>query len=137
MQKRENIMRASSGIILVVLLVSLQLTAIFAASKCGDACYMHNQPQKEVKTCCHSDVAAISMSSIQVCTVPANTVVVFNVVKTQLTRSSTSKVLSSDTMHLLVESEQPDQYDSFFSCSSAHLNYKETAIYLLDSISLT
>ena len=137
MQKKHNIVQVSTGIIFVVLLVLPQFTAIFATANCDSMCSMHNHAQKEVKSCCHSDVLNVSMSSSQVCSVSANRVVEFPVVKTQLTRSSTSKVLISNALYHLVAPELPSQYGSFFNYSSVHLKYKETAIYLLDSVSLS
>ncbi len=137
MQKKDNIARVSMGTILVVLLVLLQFTTIFAAANCDRMCSMHSHAQKEVKSCCHRGALNVSMSSSQSCSVSANRVVEFPVVKTQLTRSSTSKVLISNTLYHLVASELPSQYGSFFNYSSVHLKCKETAIYLLDSVSLS
>ena len=137
MQIRDNIVRVSTGIMLVVLLVLLQFTAIFATARCDDMCNMHNHVKKEVKSCCQRDVVDVSMSSSHACSVSANGVVEFPAVKTQLTRSSSFKALTSNTLSLLVASEPPSQYGSFFNYSSALWKYKETAIYLLDSISLT
>lgn len=137
MKKREIIVQAGSGIILAALLVLLQFAAIFAAAKCGGKCHMHNHIQKEVKTCCYSDVVDVSMSQSQVCSVSTNTVVVFPVIKPQLTRSSTSKVLSPCTLYLSAASEAPSQYGFLQISSSVPTKYKESALYLLDSVFLT
>lgn len=137
MQKKDNIARASTGIILVVLLVLIQFSVIFSKAICDDMCNMHNHAQKEAKSCCHSDLINVSMSLNQVCSVSANRVVEYPAVKTQLTRSSASKVLSSNALYHMFTSALPSQYGSFFYYSSTDLKYKETAIYLLDSISLS
>ena len=137
MQKKDNLARVSTGIILLILLVLIQFNAIFATPKCDSMCSMHNHAQKEVKGCCHSGVVNVSIRLSQVCSVSANRVVEFPAVKTQLTRSSTSKALISNALYDLAASELPSQYGSFFYYSSVHLKYKETAIYLLDSVFLS
>lgn len=134
MQKKDNIARASTGIILVVLLVLIQFSAIFSKAICDD---MRNHAQKEARSCCHSDLINVSMSSSQVCSVSPNRVVEYPAVKTQLKRSSASKVLSSNTLYHMFTSALPSQYGSFFYYSSTALEYKEKAIYLLESISLS
>lgn len=137
MQKKDNITRVSTGIILVALLVLVQFSSVFSAGICGDMCKTHNHAQKESKSCCHSDLIDVSMSSSQVCSVSANIGVEFPAVKTQLKRSSASKDLSSNTLYHMFTSALPSQYGSFFYYSSTDLKYKETAIYLLDSVSLS
>ena len=137
MRKKDNIARVSMGIILVVLLVLIQFSSAFSAGICGDMCKMHNHAQKEAKSCCHSDLIDVSMSLSRVCPVSANIVVELPAVKTQLKRSSASKDLSSNTLYHMFTSALPSQYGSFFYYSSTDLKYKETAIYLLDSVSLS
>ncbi len=137
MHKKANITRMSTGMIFIVLLVLLQFSAVFATANCEGTCTMHNHAQKEMKSCCHGDALNYSMSLSQVCSVSANEVVEFPVVKTQLTRLSASKVLVSNASYFLDASELPSQYGSFYNYSSERLKCKGTAIYLLDSISLS
>ena len=137
MQNKHNIARVSMGIILVALLVSVQFTAILAAANCDNMCSMHNHTQKEVKSCCHGDVVNASISSIRVCSISVDKIAEYPIVKTQLTRSSNVKVLISNALYHLVASELTSQYGSFLNYSSVRLKYKDAAIYLIDSVSLS